>query len=98
MADGEHRCSVFIRAACCRSDGSIRAGAKLDRQSGSSVLALQHSGCGSLRGTKRTRLRSSLQIRFFKYQTSKDDYDAELLSFLNDCLACVAFHRKKKML
>lgn len=42
----------FYSTACCRSDGSIRAGAKLDRQSGSSVLALQHSRCGSLRDKK----------------------------------------------
>lgn len=36
----------FYSAACYRSDGSLRAAAKLDRRSGSSVLALQHTEKG----------------------------------------------------
>lgn len=68
----------FYSTGWCRSDGSIGAGAKLDGQAGSSELTLQHSGGGSVRGTKRTRLRSSIahlniKIHFFSCQTSTVD-------------------------
>lgn len=91
----------FYSAACCRSDGSIRAGAKLDRQSRGSVLALQHSRCGSLRGQKGRG--SGLLLNF----ASSNIKHLKMIMILNyfchccvisDCLACVAFPRKKDAL
>lgn len=89
----------FYSAACCRSDGSIRAGAKLDRQSRGSVLALQHSRCGSLRGQKG---RGSGLLLNFASSNIKHLMMIMTLNYfcrcclINDCLACVAFPRKKK--
>lgn len=91
----------FYSAACCRSDGSIRAGAKLDRRSRGSVLALQHSRCGSLRGQEG---RGSGLLLNFASSNVKHRRMIMILNyfclccFIDDCLACVAFPRKKKML